>query len=438
MVSNSEPAQPASSVYTDIAPAATTPIAAHTPATAAVRAAGATVSAATVSTAAVSTAASTPARVSPIATILALPARIVDELLGLVGITTAAGTTPTPISPAPLVQLLFAAFRRLENIAGLDSPSAVEPVTISQTFTGSLTTATPTVAQFLDAATAEYVLGGVPGGLTPFTVNGWPLTSTNELTGESAQVWVTPQKQVIIAYQGTTGGTNLLFNPLIAVSQIITDTLGMLTDTTPPAFSDALHFAQQVQAEAAQQGYAPSSIFVTGHSLGGWEAEYVAQKTGLGGIGFESLGLSSTIPGNGADSLFVNTVTYGDPAGYLATDLPGLQPFEAPYVAGGGAKPHYGPIVLLGDPSAQTPLTNAAALWGTSIVGDVTFLAVSLGQLFEYHLPGEQAYNLDVNPEPDLLPGTGADSGPIETGFDNLTIPEFLQAASAAGILIEP
>lgn len=439
VVSNSEPAQPASPVHTDTAPAATTPIAAHAAqATTAVRAVGATLSAAAVTTAAVGAAASSPAAVSPIATILALPARLVDELLGFVGITTISGTTPTPISPAPLVQLLFVAFRRWENIAGLDSPSAAPPVTISQTFTGSLTTPTPTVAQFLDAATAEYVLGGVPGGLTPFTVNGWPVTSTNELTGESAQVWVTPQKQIIIAYQGTTGGTNLLFNPLIAVSQIITDTLGTLTDTTPPAFSGALEFAQQVQAEAAQQGYAPSSIFVTGHSLGGWEAEYVAQNTGLGGIGFESLGLSTTVPGNGADSLFVNTVTYGDPVGYSATDLPGLQPFEAPYVAGGGTKPHYGSIVLLGDPSAQTPLTNAAALWGTSIVGDITFLAASLGQLFEYHLPGEQAYNLDVNPEPDLLPGTPTDSGPIETGFGNLTIPELLQAASAAGILIEP
>jgi hypothetical protein len=37
--------------------------------------------------------------------------------------------------------------------------------------------------------------------------------------------------------------------------------------------------------------------FVTGHSLGGWEAEYVAQNTGLAGIGFESLGLSSRAPG---------------------------------------------------------------------------------------------------------------------------------------------
>ena len=300
-----------------------------------------------------------------------MPAHIVNQLLELVGVTTAAGTPASPINPGPVVDLVYAAFRRLENIAGLDSPPAAQPVPIGQMFTGSLTTPTPTVAQFQNASTAEYVLGGVPGGLTPFTTaDGRQMTSTNILTGEAAKVWVTPQKQIIIAYQGTTGGTNLLFNPLIVVSQFLTDLEGIFTNTTPAAFHDSLRFARQVQAEAARQGYEPDSIFVTGHSLGGWEAEYVAQHTGMGGIGFESLGLSSTVPGNGADSLFVNTSTYGDPAGYASTDLPGLQPFTS-YVAGGGSKPHYGPIVLLGDPSAQTPLTNAAALWGPNIIGDL-------------------------------------------------------------------
>ena len=36
-----------------------------------------------------------------------------------------------------------------------------------------------------------------------------------------------------------------------------------------------------MQAEAAEQGYGDDRIFVTGHSLGGWEAEFVAQQTGL-------------------------------------------------------------------------------------------------------------------------------------------------------------
>jgi hypothetical protein len=438
---NSVLARRTSSANTAAPRAVSTPIAAHTAlATTAVHTALATTAVApagaTVRTAAVSTALVTPAAVSPIATIFALPARIVDAVLGLVGVTPASGTTPTPISPAPIVQLVFAAFREFEKFVGLDSPPAVQP-TNTETFTGSLTTPTPTVAQLLGAATAEYVLGGTPAGLTPFTVNGFPVTSTDELTGEAAQVWVTPQNQIIIAYSGTTGGTNLLFNPLIGVTQALTDAQGVLTRTNPAGTADALRFAQQVETEAAAQGYAPNSVFVTGHSLGAWEAEYVAQNTRLGGIGFESLGLATTVPGNGADSLFVNTSTYGDPASF-SSDLPGLQPFAPTYVPGGGIYPHYGPIVMLGDPNSQTPLTNAAQLWGTGILGDLAFLFVGLGQLFEYHLPSDQAYNLDVNLEPGLLPGSGVYSGPVYTGFGDDTIPEFLAAASTAGILVEP
>jgi hypothetical protein len=391
----------------------------------------------TITTATVDTTPSTPTQ-SPIAKIVALPGRIVNALLGLVGITTSAANGPSPISPAPIAEFVFVAFRRLEEIVGLDAPRAAHPVLINQTYTGSLTTPTPTVAQFLNAASAEYVLGGVPAGLKPFTVNGWPMTSTNTLTGESALVWVTPQNQIIIAYQGTTGGTHLLVNPLIAVSQIVADIQGISTNTTPAAFDDSLEFAHQVQAEAALQGYAPSDIFVTGHSLGGWEAEYVSQYTGLGGIGFESLGLSATGQGNGADSLFVNVATYGDPAAFLATDLPGLQPFIGPYVAGGGSKPHYGSIVLVGDPSAQNPMSNASAWWGTGIVGDLAFGAVFFGQFFSYHLPGVQAYNLDVDQDPGVVPWLGITSGPVYTGYGELTIPEFMQAASDAGILIAP
>jgi hypothetical protein len=154
--------------------------------------------------------------------------------------------------------------------------------------------------------------------------------------------------------------------------QVFTDAQSVLTRTNPAGTADALRFAQQVETEAAAQGYTPNDIFVTGHSLGGWEAEYVAQNTGLGGIGFESLGLATTVPGNGADSLFVNTSTYGDPASF-SSNLPGLQPFAPTYVPGGGIYPHYGPIVMLGDPNSQTPLTNAAQLWGTGIVGDLAF-----------------------------------------------------------------
>ena len=244
-------------------------------------------------TAAVETTVITPSPVSPIAEVIALPGRIVNAFLQLFGITTAAGVGPSPISPAPIADLVFAVFRRLEEAVGLDSPLSGQPVPPSLTYTGPLDLDTPTVAQFLNAATTEYVLGGVPGGMTPFAVDGWPMTSLHQETGETAKVWVTPQNQIIIAYSGTTGGTNLLFNPLIAISQILTDLQAGFSNTTPKAFDQALDFAKEVQAEAAAQGYAPGDVFVTGHSLGAWEAQYVAQQLNLPGIGFEGPGLSS-------------------------------------------------------------------------------------------------------------------------------------------------
>ncbi|WP_179472880.1 hypothetical protein [Mycolicibacterium vinylchloridicum] len=379
-----------------------------------------------------------PAPLSPIAKLIALPGHIVNTVLQALDMTAAVSGPQSPLDFAPFDNLIFAVFRRIEHAVGLDATPTTQPIPPTMTYTGPTTGLTPTVAQFLNAAAAEYVLGGVPGGLRPFTVNGVPVTSTNILSGERAQVWVTPQNQIIIAYQGTTGGTNLLFNPLIAISQIITDLQVLYTHSTPQAFDDALAFAQRVQADAALQGYSTSDIFVTGHSLGGWEAEYVAQQMGLDGIGFESPGLNTIVAGNGADSGFVNIETYGDPAAYFATDLPGLQPFMPTYVPAGGSKPHYGAIVMIGDPNAVAPLFNASALYGYGPIGDLIFMIDTLGNFFEHHLPGMQAYNLDVDPDPTVVPWLGLPMGPVETGYGELTIPQLLQAASDAGQLIAP
>jgi hypothetical protein len=396
------------------------------------------VAAVTTATAASTTTPTPPEPLSPIAQVIALPGRIINTLLQALDLTVAVGGPKSPLDFSPIDELLFAAFRRVEGVLGLDRTPAAQQVLQTETYTGPTTGSTPTVTQFLNAAAAEYVLGGTPGGLQAFTVDGVPMTLTNVFSGASAQAWVTPQKQIIIAYQGTTGGTNLLFNPLIAISQAVTDAQVIFTDTTPQAFTDSLTFEQQVEAAAAEQGYSTSDIFVTGHSLGGWEAEYVAQQTGLSGIGFESPGINTTVPGNGVDSGFVNVETYGDTAAYLATDLPALQPFMPPYVPAGGSKPHYGSIVMIGDPDATTPLVNASSLWGTSLVGDGIFAVDILGNFLEHHLPGMQAYNLGVSPDPGVVPWLGATMGPVEAGYGDMTIPELELAASQAGTLIKP
>ncbi|MGN7777893.1 hypothetical protein ACTJJE_00050 [Mycolicibacterium sp. 22603] len=379
-----------------------------------------------------------PQPLSPIAALIELPGRIVNAILQFLDFTVAATGPRSPFHIAPINDLLFAAFRELERWAGLHQTPAVQPTLPTMTYTGPTDRPTPTVAQFLNASTAAYGLGTTPGGLVPLTVNGFQLQSTNIFSGMSGKAWVTPQGQVIIAYQGTTGGTNLLFNPLITIAQIVADLQVVLTDTTPWAFYDALDFARRVQEEAALQGYAPDDVFVTGHSLGGWEAQFVAQQTGLSGIGFEAPGMNTRVDGNGANSNFVNIAQYGSPVTFMSTDLPGLQPFLPPFVAGGGLKPHYGPIVMIGDRSAMNPLVNSAAMWGTGLVGSVIFAIDFFANFFQYHLMGVQAYHLDVDPDPGVVPWLGTRQGTVHTGYGELTIQELLKAASEDGILVAP
>ena len=381
---------------------------------------------------------SAPQPLSPLAKLLKLPGRLVNAVLQIFDFTSSASGPKSPISWAPIDNLIFAAFRELEKLIGLDRPPTPQPAVPTLTYSGSTTVPTPTVAQFLNASAAGYGLGTTPGGLVPFTVNGFQMSSINIFSGHVATAWVTPEQQIIISYQGTTGGTNLLFNPLIAITQVLTDLQIIFTKTTPWAFNDALGFARRVQDAAAEQGYGSDDIFVTGHSLGGWQAQYVAQQIGLGGIGFESPGINTIVPGNGAESMFVNIETYGDPAPLLSTDLPGLGSFMPPYVPGGGSKPHYGSIVMIGDPAAATPLYNVAALWGKGILASFVFGVDFLGNFLQYHLPGIQAYHLGVTPDPGVVPWLGTARGPVLTGYGNLTIPKLMKAASDAGTLIEP
>lgn len=379
-----------------------------------------------------------PKPLSPLAKLLQLPGRIVNAFLQTFGFSTSAGRPGVPNGLGPINDLIFGAFRELERLLGLHRTPPPQPEVPTLVYDGPTTEKTPTVAQFLNASAAGYVLGSTPAGLVPFTVNGFQMSSTNIFSGMVAKTWVTPEGQIIIAYQGTTGGSNLLFNPLITISQVLADLQVVFTRTTPWAFHDALYFAKRVQIRAAEQGYTSDDIFVTGHSLGGWEAQYVAQQIGLAGIGFEAPGINTRVPGNGVDSKFVNIGTYGSSAPYMSTDLPGLQPFMPPFVSGGGSKPHYGPIVMVGDPAAMTPLYNASTLWGKGLIGSTIFLVDYLMNFFQYHLPGVQAYHLDVTPDPGVMLFLGTARGPVHTGYGALTIPQLMKAASDDGILFRP
>ncbi|HEY6922570.1 MAG TPA: hypothetical protein VI653_03805, partial [Steroidobacteraceae bacterium] len=182
---------------------------------------------------------------------------------------------------------------------------------------------TPTVAELLNAANAEYLIDAVPAGMHAFTHGGAPVRFVDNANGVVSAVFVTGKNQLIIAFQGTTGGLNFFIDPVAAASQVITDIGIFFNDAaggvTPGAYRTALTFASSVVAMAQAQGFSQADIFVTGHSLGGIEAEFVAQQTGLGGVGFEATGLGTKPAAAATGMNFVNIVTDGDPVGNFSS-----------------------------------------------------------------------------------------------------------------------
>ena len=299
-------------------------------------------------------------------------------------------------------------------------------------------TASPSVSDLLNAANWEYLPTGTPSAnLTPFMVNGHQLTMTNIADGFSATVWEdTATHQLVVGFEGTNisdlaaGGTSSTF----ASNELKAD-VSLLAGQIPQALVDAYNFiTQTVEPDAAQQGYSTSSIFVTGHSLGADEAEYVAERTGLGGIGFEGSGISASVPAVGNGSNFVSVVTYGDSFANYSSDIDAEQPFAPAFVPNGGALPHYGEVVMIGNPADEAVLQAGAAQ--AAISGPLATLADYAGDLVEFHLPETQAYYLGVTlnqtdaEEMDI----GVKSGPGVWNVANDSIGQFLSAAEAKSV----
>jgi hypothetical protein len=299
-------------------------------------------------------------------------------------------------------------------------------------------TTSPSVSDLLNAANWEYIQTGTPSAnLTPFMVNGQQLTTTNAADGFSAAVWEdTATHQLVVGFEGTqfsnvaAGGSAGNF----ASNQLKAD-FSLLAGQIPQALVDAYNFiTQTVEPDAAQQGYSASSIFLTGHSLGADEAEYVAERTGLGGMGFEGSGISASVPAVGNGSNFVSVVTYGDSFANYSSDIHAEQPFAPAYVANGGALPHYGEVVMIGNPADEAVLSSGAAQAASS--GPLATLADYGSDLLLYHLPETQAYYLGVtlNQTDAQEKDIGVQSGPGVWNVANDSIGQFLSAAEATKV----
>jgi hypothetical protein len=298
-----------------------------------------------------------------------------------------------------------------------------------------ITANSPTVTELLDASVENYTQGGTAGDLQPFLVNGHQLQLNDYADGAVAAVWLTPEKQVVIAYEGTFGNTPNGFSLSFLLNEVTSDIAGFYGTKPIPAESSGLAFATQVEAAAASQGISAANIFVTGHSLGAAIASYVAENTGFGGIAFEAPGIAPAVGTKGNGSNFVSVDTYGDviPA-YSSTEtvLGAIAPANQPL---------YGQVLHIGAPAWQTSVSvEAAGLQLEAILGGKSGQVAAAVTLFGLnlidHAPLTQAYALGVTlPAATTAAGVAMDtlgntSGPV-LNVANDTVTQLLAYISA-------
>ena len=209
----------------------------------------------------------------------------------------------------------------------------------------------PTTEEYLHASQSIYYPDhpemAAQAGLRLFTGrSGEPMTVSRK--GTLGAAYLDRDNNVVIAYQGTNSS-----RPFSASTREEVRADGqILNGMRPPELREALGFADKVIREAGRQGIGISRIFVTGHSLGGAEAEYVAQQARLAGESFGAPGLPSYRGDKTAGTpSFTNHVAHGDPVGNFASDT-----LERP-VAGEAAS-HYGDVHMVGPPANEAGLAQ--------------------------------------------------------------------------------
>lgn len=238
----------------------------------------------------------------------------------------------------------------------------------------------PAISEFLQASAWTYTQGQTPAP-NPFTVNGKQMTSLDVASGFYGAAFLSMSGQVIVAFEGTDIG-GFEQQPEFVGAQLLAD-LTIYRGDKPPAFDDALAFTQAVIRQAAKVGISKDDVFVTGHSLGGGEAAYVAAQLGLGGATFGAPGIASDLVPAGAVSQLTNYVEWGDPVGnYSAPSFVESNILFSNNIA------RFGPAFYVGPMHGAILLAGANALLGPGASDANKAAAIGLlGEAaYRYHL----------------------------------------------------
>ena len=157
--------------------------------------------------------------------------------------------------------------------------------------------------------------------------DGSPLFKSDLNSGFYAQAFNDGYGDIIIAFEGSYPIPDPFSQKSLSTyanASRIAD-IQLASGSPPTALTEAEQFAEQVY-QTAKVEFPSAQIFVTGHSLGGTEAEAAAKYiydnnngVQVGGVTFAATGL----PGNssvGSDSALIDYIDSGDPVGNYATD----------------------------------------------------------------------------------------------------------------------
>jgi hypothetical protein len=266
----------------------------------------------------------------------------------------------------------------------------------------------PDTAEFLSTANWTYArdYGDLPADLRPFEVDGAHLAREVTDHGFYGAAFLTPFNQVVVAFEGT--HLSALSDDFeFVLAQIAADGMIHLGES-PAAYGDALEFTRGVLEAAETRGIAAEEVFLTGHSLGGAEAQYVAAQLGLAGETFGAPGIpAADIPAGSASEL-VNHVEYGDPIGNYSANPNRLNGFlHSDDIL------RFGEPTYVGDPLAALALEAAGALFGpgTTPEQNAEGLALLAGLAEEFHVLTAYARDLSVTlDDPDPFVNAGGDA----------------------------
>lgn len=219
---------------------------------------------------------------------------------------------------------------------------AAAPATVTAHATSTSVRSGPGVSDFLIACEAAYcesplaeVSDGTPStnvldvdllnSLKANKITSWKVLDVTYLPqdGFYGAAFLTSAGDLIISYEGTIFKLTSTFGlaSLAADKQILGGTLPQTVA------ADALTFAKAAEAIAQKTVGYDGDAYVTGHSLGGMEAEYVAANAGgtltvSGGDTFGAPGLPGYVSASTPSATaLTNYVDYGDPVGNFASNM---------------------------------------------------------------------------------------------------------------------